>query len=87
MAILLILMGICTAVVLCVLWVKFVYWLIPRKPKQENPYIQYDQLVRKNDKWYSDYLNHLSKNGGGVPVKKVRTPEEIEADRKIKSIL
>jgi len=53
----------------------------------QNPYINYHKLKDKNDEHYDEYLKWLEKHGQGAPVDKIRTPEDIRAERKIKKLL
>jgi hypothetical protein len=80
--------GICTAYVLIKLWIKFVYFMFPVKLRDEgkNPYIEYEKRKIKNDRDYKAYLEYMNKHNRSVPVAKLLTPEEKDAERKIKSL-
>lgn len=55
------------------------------KPSK-NPYIEYHELKNKNDDDYQDYLEWLKKEGRGVPVEKMKSPEDVRAENKIKKL-
>jgi len=40
-----------------------------------------------NDKLYDEYEDWLSENGHGVPVPKLKSPEDIEAEKKINKLI
>ena len=71
-------------------WIKFVYWVLPKKKKQEaprpqpNPYIEAQRRRDQNDRWYDEYISWMDHNGGGMPMDKVKTPEEMEFEKKYK---
>ena len=71
-------------------WIKFVYWVLPKKKKQEaphpqpNPYIEAQRRRDQNDRWYDEYISWMDHNGGGMPINKVKTPEEMEFEKKYK---
>lgn len=54
------------------------------KQKPDNPYIKAHKLRQANDKWYEDYINWMDKNGAGMPMDKVKTPEEIRFEQEMK---
>lgn len=66
-------------------WVKFVYWLLPKKKQEntENPYIHSHLMRRANDKAYDEYLDWLDKNNGSLPIEKLKTREELKFEREI----
>lgn len=70
---------------------KFLLRLINEFEKKQssknNPYIKYHKSKIKNDNDYQDYLKWLEKEGSGVPVDKVVTPEDARVERKFKSLL
>ena len=70
----------------CWLWIKFVNWLIPKDKNNieppENPYIEAHKRRLINDAWYEDYLKWMDHNGGGMPMDKVKTPEEQQFEKK-----
>lgn len=62
-------------------------WLVHRLHGiGKNPYISAHILKDKNETNYKEYLNWLSKRGG-VPIPKMRTREDIEAEVKIKNLM
>lgn len=54
--------------------------------KSKNPYIQYHKMKNQNDDDYQDYLEWLKKEGRGVPVEKMKSPEDVRAENKIKKL-
>lgn len=66
---------------------KGINYIFNFRKRNNNPYITYHKIKFQNDKNYSEYLDWLSKNGGDIPVEKVKTKEEIEADKKIKKLI
>lgn len=54
--------------------------------RDENPYIRYHKFKNKNDQNYEEYLEWLEKEGEGVPVDKIKMPEDIQAENKIKKL-
>jgi hypothetical protein len=84
------------AVAIAYLWVKFVFVFFKmiinlfRKEEieqKENPYIQAQKVIEENNKYYYDYLDWMQKNGSTPPIEKIKTLQEIEADKKIKELL
>jgi hypothetical protein len=84
------------ALAIAYLWVKFIFafckmiFNLSRKKEiqeNENLYIQAQKVIEKNNKDYYDYLNWMQKNGSTPPIEKIKTPQEIEADKKIKELL
>ena len=71
-------------------WIKFVNWIWPKEKKKEaprpqlNPYIEAQRRRDQNDRWYDEYLSWMDHNGGGMPMDKVKTPEEERFDKKYK---
>lgn len=57
------------------------------KKLESNPYIQQHQAKIKNDELYDEYMDWASKHGEGVPVPKLVTKEDAEADKKIKRLI
>jgi hypothetical protein len=64
-------------------WIKLVNYVfkgvIPEKHKvksSQNPYIKAHQMRKYNDESYDEYLNWLDKNGGDMPIDKVKSKEE-----------
>lgn len=55
-----------------------------REAKTDNPYIQYHRAKMHNDAMYDEYLAWMSKNSPGVPVDKVKFPEDQAFDRDMK---
>lgn len=49
--------------------------------KLKNPYIIAHQEKMKNDMMYDDYIKWLDKNGHGVPIPKIKSPEDIQAEK------
>ena len=74
---------------LCVSMYRFAYKIINRKSIKENsnPYILAQKKVDLNNKHYEEYLEWMSKNSEGVPIDKVMTKEEFNAEQKIKSLI
>lgn len=74
---------------------RFLLWLMNRiegKVKasidiSKNPYINYHKMKDKNESDYEAYLEWLEKNGSGAPVEKIKSPEDVRADNKIKKLL
>lgn len=62
-----------------------------RKNKIEelnNEYIIKQKIIDENEKKYNDYLNWMQKrNNGSVPIEKIKTKEEFEAEKKINQLL
>lgn len=54
---------------------------------KENPYINAQKLIDDNNREYEDYLKWMSENSSGVPLKKVMTKEEYEAEIRIKKLI
>lgn len=54
-----------------------------KKPKQTNPYIQAHLVKLQNDKNYYDYIDWLAKKGEGVPIPKIKSSEDIRAEKEI----
>ena len=74
--------------VFCWAWVKFVNWILPtKKPTPLNPYIDSHLMRRANDKAYAEYLEWLDKDGGGLPIEKVKTGEELKFENELKNSL
>lgn len=40
----------------------------------------------ENDKNYDEYIEWLDENGNGVPVDKVKSPEDVKAEKKINQL-
>ncbi len=78
-------------IVACYLWWKlcmFFYRLIsPKKAVISNPYIEAHKAKIRNDKWYDEYIFWMEKNGHGVPIQQIKSPEDIEAEKKIKNLI
>lgn len=55
--------------------------------REENPYIRYHKFKNRNDENYDEYLEWLEKEGHGVPIDKVKMPEDVRAENKIKKLL
>ncbi|RAV27491.1 hypothetical protein [Sinomicrobium soli] len=61
-------------------WIKFVYWVLPAprpKANTKNPYINAHLMRTGNDAAYNEYLEWLGKNGEELPIKKLKTKEEL----------
>ena len=58
-----------------------------KRSKEKNPYIQYHKFKNQNDQNYDDYLKWLEKEGHGVPIDKIVSREDFEAEKKIKKML
>ncbi|WP_299153062.1 hypothetical protein [uncultured Christiangramia sp.] len=43
---------------------------------EDNPYIQAHKMRQNNDQMYEEYLNWMDRTGGGLPIDKIKTPEE-----------
>lgn len=59
-------------------------WFVKKKPPIDNPYIKAHKLRQANDRWYDDYINWMNKSGAGLPIDKVKTPEEIRFEKEMK---
>ena len=68
------------------LMAKAFLWIIGYKPKSKNPYIAYHQLKDRNDENYDEYLEWLKRNGRGAPIEKVKSPEDVEAEKKLRKL-
>lgn len=81
----LIISGIVVAIVLIWAWVRLVNWMLPTKKSSQttNPYIQAHLMRRDNDAHYEEYLNWLDKTGGGLPIEKLKTKEELKFEKQI----
>lgn len=55
-----------------------------KKPPLENPYIEEHKMRMFNDMMYEDYIKWMDKNGHGLPVDKIKTPEEIRFEQEMK---
>ena len=73
----------------CWAWIKFVNWIFPKEKKKEpalipqsNPYIEAQKRRNQNDHWYDEYISWMDHNGGGMPMDKVKTPEEKQFEKK-----
>ena len=51
--------------------------------KKENPYVEAHKAKKKGDAVYQEYLNWLDKNGGDMPLEKLKTKEEFEFEKKL----
>lgn len=58
-----------------------------RQKIKANPYILYHKRKMQNDSNYDQYMDWLEKEGHGAPIKKVISPEDAEADEKIKRLI
>lgn len=58
-----------------------------KKPKESNPYIKAHLLKLKNDKDYYDYMEWMAKKGEGVPIPKIKSSEDIRAEKEISKYL
>lgn len=83
-------------ILICYLWVKIIFWIfsIPiqylerRKIKEDNnPYIKAQKLIDDNNRKYEDYLKWMSEHSEGVPIQKIKSKEEFEAETRLKNIL
>lgn len=90
--ILIYILAISAALIACYFWVKLVFYLrekvinlINKKriAENNNPYIVAQKLKMKNDRDYDSYLDWMNKNGDGVPFEKIKTSEDLEAEKKI----
>lgn len=79
-----------TAIAVGAVWLWLCYklyrWVSPKKPKLENPYVKAHLIKLHNDKMYDEYQDWMAKHGSGVPIPKVTTPEDVEAEKKIKRL-
>lgn len=57
------------------------------KGLNNNHYIALHKAKLENDRQYEEYLNWAAANGEGVPVPKIVTKEDQEADKKIKRLI
>lgn len=51
--------------------------------KSDNPYIVAHRMRRGNDALYEEYLNWLDKTGGGLPIDKIKTAEELRFEKEL----
>lgn len=69
---------------------KFLLSLINKSQEKNksnsNPYIAYHKSKMENDKNYDEYIEWLDENGNGVPVDKVKSPEDVKAEKKINQL-
>lgn len=73
---------------LCKWWVKGVFWVFGNPLKrQRNLYINAHRVKIDNDRQYDEYLKWLNKKGEGVPIPKVMTKEDAEAEKQIKRLI
>lgn len=87
----------CVLLGLTYLWAKAFYlffkaifqltFFSKRNHENSNPYIKTQLLINQNNKNYDEYLKWMGKNGGGVPIEKVMTKEEFEAEQKLKRLI
>ena len=81
--------GIVVCVALCYWWVKAIVTIFDWLEKKingtdvNNPYIKAHLSKKKGDTTYQEYLKWLDKNGGDMPLEKLKTKEELEFDRKL----
>lgn len=59
------------------------FFMPKKKPTISNPYIEAHKYKLRNDKMYDDYIDWLDKKGEGVPIPKIKSPEDIQAEMKI----
>jgi hypothetical protein len=92
----LLIVGVIFLVIALMLWVKFVFLIFKKLSKiifknkikeENNPYIQTQKLVIKNDNNYDDYLKWMILNSSGVPLDKIMTKEEFKAGKEINKML
>lgn len=57
-----------------------------KKRIESNPYVQQHKAKLKNDELYDEYMGWAAKHGEGVPVPKLVTKEDAEAEKKIKRL-
>lgn len=55
-----------------------------RLQKTDNPYIVYHRMRNHNDKMYDEYLDWMNKHSPGIPVDKVKSPEEQRFEEEIR---
>lgn len=80
--------GILVCLIACYFWVKLVFAIFRLISKRKtNPYISAQKEIIKNDKDYYDYLRWMSKKGSGVPLEKMKTIEEQNADQQINKLI
>lgn len=58
-----------------------------RIEENENPYIRAQKEIMKNDCFYDQYEKWMRKKGDGVPIEKITTVYDKQADKKIKKYL
>lgn len=80
---------VCFGIALIYGWIKLVNWIWPKTMEKgnepiapSNPYIDAQRRRDQNDRWYDEYLSWMDHNNGGMPMNKVKTPEEIEFEKK-----
>lgn len=52
----------------------------------KNPYISYHKMKDRNENDYEAYLEWLEKNGSGAPIEKMKSPEDVRAESKIRKL-
>ena len=69
--------------------IKKFYFFINKKKRieNENEYIIKQKQIDENNRKYYEYLDWMQKNSEGIPLEKIKTKEEFEADLKIKSLM
>ena len=58
-----------------------------KRIESENEYVIKQKIIDENDKKYDEYLKWMQRKSNGIPMEKIKTKEEFEAEKKINDLI